>query len=211
MVSLDLMQSISCLCVFSPCESILLSPTILPLIGVKLALGRADLPSKRRTRRRSVSLMVSSTHLSSPCNACSMAWGRLDLRRLCVMVGEPLHRVERREMVVDTDGDDLAADSGVAPGPPGVPDTLVLWFLDAAAWLRRLNNSVVSPFSAKGAGSMPFLMNLSAREAKHLRAPSATCWSSYLSREDRLSTQEGRQVSWGSILLQRRDTTDMAE
>ena len=111
------------------------------------------------------------------------------------MVREPLHRVERSDMVVETEGDDFAADSGVAPGPPGVPDTLVLWFLDTAAWLKRLSNSVVSPFSAKGAGSTPFLMNLSAREAKHFSAPSATCWSSYLNREERLSTQVGKQVS----------------
>ena len=103
-----------------------------------------------------------------------------------MMVGEPLHRVERSDMVVETEGDDFAADSG----PPGVPDTLVLWFLDTAAWLKRLNNSVVSPFSAKGAGSTPFLMNLSAREAKHF-----TCWSSCLNREERLSTQVGKQVS----------------
>ena len=43
------------------------------------------------------------------------------LRILCVMVGEPLQRVDSREMVVDTDWEDLPVESGVAPGPPGVP------------------------------------------------------------------------------------------
>ena len=44
------------------------------------------------------------------------------LRILKVMVGEPLHRVERREMVVETDWDDFPPESVGAPGPPGVPD-----------------------------------------------------------------------------------------
>jgi len=38
------------------------------------------------------------------------------------MVGEPLHRVERREMVVETDWEDFPPESVGAPGPPGVPD-----------------------------------------------------------------------------------------
>ena len=37
-------------------------------------------------------------------------------------MGEPLHRVERREMVVETDWDDFPPESVGAPGPPGVPD-----------------------------------------------------------------------------------------
>ena len=38
------------------------------------------------------------------------------------MVGEPLHSVERREMVVETDWEDFPPESEGAPGPPGVPD-----------------------------------------------------------------------------------------
>ena len=44
------------------------------------------------------------------------------LRILKVMVGEPLHSVERREMVVETDWEDFPPESEGAPGPPGVPD-----------------------------------------------------------------------------------------
>ena len=36
----------------------------------------------------------------------------------------PLKRVDSREKVVEVDGDDLAADSGVAEGAPGVLKTL---------------------------------------------------------------------------------------
>ena len=38
-----------------------------------------------------------------------------------MMVGEPRHRVDNKEMVVDTDCDDFPVESELAPGPPGVP------------------------------------------------------------------------------------------
>ena len=41
--------------------------------SVQFCLGRADRPSNSSTKSRSVNLMVSSTHLSSPWRACSMA------------------------------------------------------------------------------------------------------------------------------------------
>ena len=75
-----------------------------------------------------------------------------------MIVGEPLHRVDSREMVVEVDGDDLAADSGVAEGPPGVPETLALRLLGTAALARRSSSSSVRPFSASGAGSTPFII-----------------------------------------------------
>ena len=49
------------------------------------------------------------------------------------MVAEPLQRVDRREMVVDTDWEDLPVESGVAPGPPGVPTEKA-----NSQWLRFL-------------------------------------------------------------------------
>ena len=106
------------------------------------------------------------------------------------MVAEPRHRVDRREMLVDTDWADLLG-SEAAELPPGVPVTLLLWARDEA-WDSRSSSSSVSPHSARGAGSTPFLMNLSAKLAKHFRAPSATWLSSYLSRVERLATQPGR-------------------
>lgn len=54
----------------------------------------------------------------------------------------------------------LQADDGPDTVPP------------AAA--MRDNNSSVNPCLAKGAGSTPRRVNLSAKEAKHLRAPSET-------------------------------------
>ena len=91
------------------------------------------------------------------------------------MVGDPLHSVDSREMVVLTLGEDFAADSGVAPLWAGPEEAL-----GEAAWASLASSSEVRPFSARGAGSRPFLMNLSAKEAKHFNAPSATAWSSYL-------------------------------
>ena len=55
-----------------------------------------------------------------------------------------------------------------------------------------LSSSVVRPCSASGCGSTFLRMNLSARDAKHLRAPSETCWSSDRRRELRHSTHDGR-------------------
>ena len=142
-------------------------------MGASEALGRAARPSNSSTSSSTGSLIVSSTHRSSPDSACSMAWGSSPLSRLWVMVGLPRHSVDNREIVVETLGADLAADSGVAELEAAAT-------LGAAAWPSLASSSVVRPFSASGAGSRPFLMKRSASEAKHLRAPSATAVSSYL-------------------------------
>merc|ERR1719430_1705404 len=93
--------------------------------------------------------MVSRTQRSSPERACSIACGSSPRNRLWVMVGLPLHRVESRDMVVDTLGADLAADSGVAELDAAAT-------LGAAAWPSRASNSVVRPFSARGGRIKPF-------------------------------------------------------
>lgn len=54
-----------------------------------------------------------------------MASGRSDLRRSCVILGEPLHRVDRRLMTVDIPG--LVLLSVVIPTLPGVLVTDALW------------------------------------------------------------------------------------
>lgn len=59
-------------------------------------------------------------------------------------------------------------------GDPGEDDEL---FTEAGkVTLFNFTNSLfTSPCSAKGAGSIPLRVNLSARDAKHLKAPSDTC------------------------------------
>ena len=74
-VSLLLIQSINCLCDLSADESSLLKPGIEPGVDITPAFGRALRPSNSKTSKRLTSLIVSSTHLSSPCNALSMASG----------------------------------------------------------------------------------------------------------------------------------------
>ena len=44
-----------------------------------------------------------------------------------------------------------------------------------AAFESRVKSSDTKPCSAKGAGSTPLLVNLSANDAKQRNAPSATC------------------------------------
>lgn len=67
------------------------------------------------------------------------------------------------------------------------------------------------PCCAKGAGSTPLLVNLSATEAKHLRAPSATWESSCRNRVLSAETHVGSSASAGSSLVHSLDTTAMAE
>ena len=231
-VSLLRMQSINWRWVRSPAESILRKEED-SLEGTEVVIqlrGRATLPSKIKTRSRSTSLKVSRIHLSSPAIALSMASGSFDLKRLEVIEADPRQRVERSETTVEipawlrasmtwvtieeeaevdrreeeeleatAEDDEVAEELSVAVDEP----TETLDSLD-----RRWSTK---PCSAKGAGSTPLLVNLSAKEAKHLKAPSETWLSSCLSNLDRESTQETREESKGSILPQSLETTDIAE
>ena len=70
------------------------------------------------------------------------------------------------------------------------------------AFASPLRSSVVRPCDTRGKGSTFFRMKRSAREAKHLRAPSATTASSPdAKRVERDSTQSGRQGWFGSTLV----------
>ena len=70
------------------------------------------------------------------------------------------------------------------------------------AFASLLRSSVVRPCDTRGKGSTFFRMKRSAREAKHLRAPSATTASSPdAKRVERDSTQSGRQGWFGSTLV----------
>ena len=84
-----------------------------------------------------------------------------------VTLGDPRQSVERRLTIVETDVLLLLA-SGVAPLVPLFSPA------EAAALASLSNNSLLRPCSAKGAGSTPRRVNLSARDAKHLKAPSET-------------------------------------
>ena len=110
-------------------------------------------------------------YLSSPCRAFSMASGRSDLNRSCVMPGDPRQRVDKRLITVEILG--LLFVSGVADSDPGVED-MELPGAGAPAVDRRWRRSVTRPCRARGAGSMPRRVKRSAREAKQRRAPSAT-------------------------------------
>ena len=85
----------------------------------------------------------------------------------CVTLGDPRHSVDNRLTIVDTDVL-LLLESGVAPLLP------VFSPAEAAALANLSNNSLLSPCSAKGAGSTPRRVKRSARDAKHRRAPSDT-------------------------------------
>ncbi len=90
--------------------------------------------------------------------------------------GDPLHSVDSRLTMVDTwllsleSGAEGAAPVEVRPGlhEEAGPDTVP----PAAA--MRDSSSSVRPCLAKGAGSTPRRVNLSANEAKQRRAPSDT-------------------------------------
>lgn len=77
-------------------------------------------------------------------------------------------------MTVETLAFPLA--SGVVPAAPrGVAPWAAVGVADDSPQLDNLsNNSSVSPCLASGAGSTPLRVNLSARDAKHRRAPSDT-------------------------------------
>lgn len=97
----------------------------------------------------------------------------------CVTSGEPLQSVDRRLTMVDTwllsleSAADGAAPLEVLPGlqveegPDAVPPAAAI----------RDSSSSVSPCLARGAGSTPRRVNLSASEAKQRSAPSDTCGS----------------------------------
>lgn len=97
-------------------------------------------------------------------------------RPTCVTSGEPLHSVDSRLTMVDTwllnleSGAEGAAPVEVRPGLQAEegPDTVP----PAAA--MRDSSSTVRPCLAKGAGSTPRRVNLSANEAKQRSAPSDT-------------------------------------
>ena len=99
-------------------------------------------------------------------------------RPTCVTSGEPLHSVDRRLTMVDTWLLSLESGAeGTAPVEvrPGLQDEAGPDAVPPAAAMRDSSSSV-RPCLAKGAGSTPRRVNLSANEAKQRRAPSDT-WS----------------------------------
>ena len=111
------------------------------------------------------------TNLSSPLRPLSTASGRSDLKRSWVIAGEPRHRVDNKLITVEMLGFDLA--SGAMEDVPGVDDADTLW-LASPTQCSRCSSSRIRPCLASGAGSIPRRVYRSAREAKHLSAPSAT-------------------------------------
>ncbi len=88
-----------------------------------------------------------------------------------VIPGEPRQRVDKRLITVDILG--LLLVSGVAVIAPGVRESEASR-LGPPALPSLCRRSLTNPCCASGAGSTPRLVNRSASEAKHLRAPSAT-------------------------------------
>jgi hypothetical protein len=79
-----------------------------------------------------------------------MASGSSDLSKSCVIPGLPLHRVDSRLIIVETDADDLDV-SGVADeAPAAAPGVLGQAGVDPAAEDNRTSSSVTSPCWAKG-------------------------------------------------------------
>ena len=72
----------------------------------------------------------------------------------------------------DDDGDYHIIAVTMAPNSPGPAQVDVA---GPAAFDSLVRSSDTNPCSAKGAGSTPLLVKRSASDAKHLRAPSATC------------------------------------
>lgn len=70
------------------------------------------------------------------------------------------------------DGDYHIIAVTMAPNSPGPAQVDVA---GPAAFDSLVRSSDTNPCSAKGAGSTPLLVKRSASDAKHLRAPSATC------------------------------------
>ena len=77
------------------------------MVVTKITTNKKNLPSNKSTSKRSMSLMVSRVQRSSPCSALSIASAKFDLSKLWVMASEPLHRVDKRLMVVLTVAVDL--------------------------------------------------------------------------------------------------------
>lgn len=84
-----------------------------------------------------------------------------------VILGDPLNNVDNKLIVVDMLDDVLTS---VAPGDEDVLFTE----LGNVTLLSFTNNLFTRPWAANGAGSIPRRVNLSASEAKHLKAPSDT-------------------------------------
>jgi hypothetical protein len=165
--------------------------------------------------------------------ARSMASGSSERRRSWVIPGDPRHRVDSKLMTVEMEELQVAdfvpvASTGLevvaaeAVAEPALPAAAAAGeFVDCcdvvvvvavpAAFDRRKRRAETSPCSARGPGSMPRRVKRSANEAKHLRAPSATCPSSCWSKVDKASTQAANPWSWGSTFEQSRETTTMAE
>jgi hypothetical protein len=73
----------------------------------------------------------------------------------------------------DDDGDDDCIIAlSMLPNSPGPVQVDVA---GPAAFDSLVRSSDTNPCSARGAGSTPLLVKRSASDAKHLRAPSATC------------------------------------
>lgn len=84
-----------------------------------------------------------------------------------VILGDPLNNVDNRLIVVDMLDDVLTS---VAPDDD---DALFTEFV-ILTLLSFTSNRFTRPWAAKGAGSIPRRVNLSAKDAKHLKAPSDT-------------------------------------
>lgn len=84
-----------------------------------------------------------------------------------VILGDPLNNVDNKLIVVDMLDDVLTS---VVPGEEDVLFTE----LGSVTLFSFTSNLFTSPWAAKGAGSIPRRVNLSANEAKHLKAPSDT-------------------------------------
>ena len=111
------------------------------------------------------------TYRSSARRPHSIASGKFVRTRLCVILGEPRQRVDSKLITVEML--ELFLLSAPFPGVE-VVDTLCT---PSPTLDKRDNKSWVKPCLARGAGSKERLVYLSAREAKHRRAPSATCGS----------------------------------
>lgn len=72
-------------------------------------------------------------------------------------------------------------DEVLTSGDPGEDDDVLLTEAGKVTLFNFTNSLFTSPCSAKGAGSIPLRVNLSARDAKHLKAPSDTCKVLYFS------------------------------
>ena len=127
----------------------------------------------KRTKCIKNSNFIINSDLSSPRSPLSMASGKSDRSRSCVIVGDPRQSVDRRLITVEILGLDLASWMLTFPGVLAVE---TLGPNSPACW-SRCSNSSIRPCWARGAGSTPRRVKRSAREAKHRRAPSATCQS----------------------------------